>query len=106
VQADDKRHSRILEHHIFCIMPEACQNAVKQSNAKRIVLSGRLDPQKTHLTTEMPDKFLDELGRQYVTQNDDQIRKAVDDPGSQNSPRFQDASATNPADISRADGID
>ncbi len=52
IQAENQRYSQELEQHIFRIVQEACQNALKHSGAKRISISGRLEAQRIQLSVE------------------------------------------------------
>lgn len=46
---DECRHPRSVEHHIYRVVQEACENALKYARAKSIQIDGELSPGKIHL---------------------------------------------------------
>jgi two-component system sensor histidine kinase DegS len=49
LQADGNRYPSKIELHLFRIVQEACENALRYAQAKNITISGRLDAQQAEL---------------------------------------------------------
>lgn len=52
LDGDDPRYAPEIEQHLFRIVQEACENAVRHGRARRIVVSGRLLPERIELSVE------------------------------------------------------
>lgn len=50
IQSDDNRYPQNVEQHVYRIVQEACENAMRHAHAKNILISGRLDSEKIILT--------------------------------------------------------
>jgi signal transduction histidine kinase len=59
IQAAEERVSQNIEQHLFRIVQEACENALRHSNAANIKIYGMLDSQKVDLTVEDDGKGFD-----------------------------------------------
>jgi signal transduction histidine kinase len=52
IQTDDGRYPQNIEQHLFRIVQEACENAIRHAKAKNIHISGRLNPEEIDLKVE------------------------------------------------------
>jgi two-component system sensor histidine kinase DegS len=50
VQSGEERASQNIEQHLFRIVQEACENALRHAQAENIRITGRLTPEKIDLT--------------------------------------------------------
>jgi signal transduction histidine kinase len=52
VQADESRYAPNIEQHVYRIVQQACENALRHARAGHIRISGQLEPQKIDLCIE------------------------------------------------------
>ncbi|MGC1376263.1 MAG: ATP-binding protein [Anaerolineales bacterium] len=52
IQAGDERYPQNIEQHLFRIVQEACENAIRHAKAQNIHISGRLDPREIDIKVE------------------------------------------------------
>jgi len=48
----DARHDPQVEQHLYRIVQQACENALRHARARTVRIGGRLEPERVHLTVE------------------------------------------------------